>query len=210
MVKMDESRATPENRPGRGHRARIARIPFLIALFGILAATLVWSWRPVRLEYNAIAIGICGVILIFDLPVCVLVVYEWLRTGEPPELSLSPLFPCREQREFRRNLRERTKLSDDDFFAVFYSHSQIPKELVVQLRKSLEGAFGLDFAALHPTDNLIFADAELDWADVMFRLNRNFDIVLTKEMFRGFDGTFDALLRLVHSRVGEARPVSMP
>jgi hypothetical protein len=200
MTNPYESPVTPVP-PRLDPRARTALIPFLIAVPSILVAALLWFWQPFPLGYISIAIGVIGAILAFDLPVCALVVFEWLRTGQPPELSLSPLIPSREEREFRRILRTRPKLNDDDFYATFYSDSPIPKSLVVQLRKSLECAFGLDFGALQPTDNLILADPELDWADIVFRLNREFGIRLTNEMFGKFDGTFDSLVALVQKGV---------
>jgi len=183
-------------------RIFIALIPFIIAVPGLIVATVLWFWPP----SNLIAFGIVGAILIFDLPVCVLVVIQWLAKGEPPGLSLSPLVPCREEREFHRNLRERPKLNDDEFYDTFYANSRIPKRLPVQLRTSLENAFGLDFGALHPTDNLIYADVEVDWADVIFRVKRDFDIVVPDDMIGRLDGTFDSLLQYIAEIASHCKP----
>ena len=141
--------STSDNR-----RTLIALIPFVIAVSGLIVAAILSFWPLLPKGPSAVAFGIVGAILVFDVPVCVLVLVQWLATGEPPELSLSPLIPCREERQFHRNLRERSKLNDDEFYDTFYANSQIPKRFPVQLRTSLENAFGLDFGALHPTDNL--------------------------------------------------------
>lgn len=184
--------STSDNR-----RTLIALIPFMIAVSGVIIAAILWFWSPLPKDPTAIAIGVVGAILVFDFPVCVLVFVQWLLTGEPPELSLSPLIPCRKEREFHRTLRERPKLNDDEFYNTFYSDSGIPKYLPIQLRASLENVFGLDFATLHPTDNLIYADAELDWADLVYRINRDFDVVVPGKMIAKLDGTFDSLLQCI-------------
>jgi hypothetical protein len=198
MTNPYESPATSNNPSHDDRRAWVAMIPLLIAIPGVIIAAFLGFCRPLPFVYNNIALGIVAAVLVYDIPVCALVVVEWLRTGEPPELSLSPLIPSRVEREFRRTLCSRPELGDDDFYATFYADSQIPKSLVVRLRKSLECAFGLDFAGLHPADNLIVADGELDWADVLFRLNREFGITLTREMLANFDGTFDNLAKLIY------------
>lgn len=175
----------------------IALVPFVIAVPGVIVAVLLWFWRPLPRDPNAIAFGVTTALLVFGLPVCILVLIEWLRTGEPPELSLSPLIQCREEREFHRNLRKRQKLNDGDFYDTYYANSGIPRRFPMELRMSLEGVFGLDFAALHPADNLIYADVELDWADLICRVNREFDIAIPKDEVRELDGTFDSLLRCI-------------
>lgn len=186
------------NPPVRDNRRTwIALVPFLIAVPALIAAVTLCFASPLPRETRSIAFGIVGALLVFDLPVCVFVLIQWLATGEPPELSLSPLIPSREEREFRRNLRERPKLNDDEFYARFYADSSIPKHLAVQLRALLATQFGLDLGALHPLDNLIYADVELDWTYLMDEINEEFDIVVPEEMIGKLDGTFDSLLRCI-------------
>jgi hypothetical protein len=188
-----ESPKTLNARAGDNRRTWIAMIPFLIAVLGLIVAVFLWFASPLPREPRAIALGIVGAILIFDLP--------------PPELSLSPLIPSRQEREFRRNLRERPKLNDDEFYARFYADSSIPKHLAVQLRALLATQFGLDLGALHPLDNLIYADVELDWAYLMDEINEEFDIVVPEEMIGKLDGTFDSLVRCIASVKGHEAPL---
>lgn len=178
-------------------RGRIARIPFVIAVPAVVAAAVLWFWHPLPDKPNAIAFGIVGVVLVYDLPVCAYVLIQWLAKGEPPQLSLAPLFPSPGEREFRRHLRERAQLNDDEFYETFYRSSGIPQRLPALLRESLGAAFGLDFGAVQPTDNLIDADTELDWTDIILQLNDDFGIVIPEEFFGTWDGTFDALLRCI-------------
>jgi hypothetical protein len=201
-----DSPTTSHPSMGINRRTGIALIPFVIAMSGLIAALILWFWPPLPKDLNAIVFGLVGAILVFDIPVCILVLLQWLVTGEPPELSLSPLIPSREEREFHRELRKRPKLNDNEFYNTYYSNSPIPKRLAIQLRASLENACGLDFGGLHPTDNLIYADAELDWADILFRINREFDVVVPEEVYDTLDGTFDSLLRCIATIKGHGEP----
>jgi hypothetical protein len=199
-----ESPATSGASTSESRQTLIALIPFVIAISALILAVVFWNWSPGlndpdQISYGAIAVG---AILAFDLPVCLWIVIHSLATGEPPELSLSPLIPTKEEREFRRALRERPKLNDDDFYDAFYADSNTPRQLTVQLRTLLENAFGLDFAALHPTDNLIDADVELDWADIVFRIDRELNVAVPHDFIRDFDGTFDSLLRRIVEIMG--------
>jgi hypothetical protein len=185
------------------HRVLIALIPLFIAVPCIMLGFVLWFWGPEK-KVNAILIGLVGAILVFDIPACVFVLVKWLRAGEPPELSLCPLIPCRAEREFRRALRDRPQLSDDEFYEAYYSESGIPRQLPGQLRKSLENAFGMNFAALHPDDNLMDADHEVDWGDVLWRIEKEFKVIILFETFAA-QGTFDSLLRhLVEGNLQES------
>jgi hypothetical protein len=174
-------------------RVLIALIPFFIAVPCIITGVLLWHGRPVK-NPPSVLFMVMGTILVFDISACIYVFVKWLRAGEPPALSLCPLFFCRVEREFRRALRERPKLSNDEFYDAYYSDSGISRQLPGQLRKSLEDALGMDLAALHPDDNLMDADHEVDWGDVLWRIERKYKVVVPIEAFV-VDGTFDSLLR---------------
>jgi hypothetical protein len=179
-------------------RKILALIPFFIAAPTLVAVAIVWHssfpWDTI-----AAFCGVFGAILVFDLAACLYVLIPWLWTGEPPELSLSPLIPTREEREFRRSLRERRKLYDDEFYDAFYADSGIPRGLPVQLRKTLEEELGLDFGGLWPSDNLIRA-VEVDWGDIFDLIEREFRISIPRERWKQFDGTFDSLVKLIAAK----------
>ena len=40
-------------------------------------------------------------------------------------------------------------------------------------------------------------DAELDWADVFYRMERVFKVPIPREKWKLFDGTFDSLLTMI-------------
>jgi hypothetical protein len=181
-------------------RTVIALIPFVIAVPALIVAVILWR-SSLPATATAPLFGIVGAILGFDVPVCVFVLVKWLRAGEPPELSLAPLLPTRQEREFRRALRERRKLDDEAFYEEFYAHSDVPSHLPAKLRRLLETITGLNLASLWPSDNLVEgADGEIDWADVFYLMEREFKVSIPRERWREFDGTFRSLLGLIVAR----------
>jgi hypothetical protein len=178
-------------------RVLIALIPFCIALPGVAMIAWLLFGRSLsdQMDWVSVVFGVmCGV-LAFDLPVCLLVAIQWIATGEAPELSLSPLIPTREERRFHRTLRERQRLDDDEFYSVYYAESGIPKRLTVQLRASLQSELGFDLGGLHPLDNLTYADSEIDWGDIIYRINRDFKVVFPEAVITETNYTFDSFVR---------------
>jgi hypothetical protein len=179
----------------------LALVPFVVAVPASLATAFLWYWRPFSDSENSAAIGVLGAILVFDLTICAWVLVHWLRDGKLPDMSLTPLFPSRKEREFRRALRQRPKLNDDEFYEAFYASSGIARHLPIQLRKSLEREFGVNFGALRPADNLIYACEEVDFADVRDRIKLDFGVDLTFEIAAVLSDeqscTFDSLLQFV-------------
>ena len=165
-----------------------------MAVIAATAAFFVTGWSR---NVGAILFGVSGTVLIFDLPVCVWVLIDWIRTGQPPELHFSPLIPCREEREFHRRLRERPKLNDDEFYETYFAAANVPPEVPIRLRRLVEDATGLDLDGLHPDDNLIWADAELDFADVLYRIEREFGVAIPLESFTIEDARFGSLVELI-------------
>ena len=178
----------------RKRHARIALIPFMIAIPALTVACVLWFLSPFERELNSILFGIVGAILAFDLPVCSVVLIQWLWTGDPPELSLVPLVPSKGERTLRKTLRERPKLCADRFYERFYSDSPIPKSLATKLRALLEYQLGLPNNSIEPNDNLIHADPELDWKYLLDEINDEFDIVVPAASMDRMDGTFGDLL----------------
>lgn len=157
-------------------RILIAIVPFVIAAIAIPISIASWFWRANAKDAASVVFGVVGAVLVFDLPVCAMVIIKWLRAGHPPDLNLSPLLPSREEREFRSRLRQRPRLDDDAFFAKYFAAAEVPGGLPGKLRKTLEDVFGQDFASLDPDDNLVHADWEMDWGDVIVEIEDAFQI----------------------------------
>jgi hypothetical protein len=138
--------------------------------------TALWMW-------HIVAIPICFLYLI----------------GKPVVMTLSPLIPSAESRKFWRQLNERPPLKDEEFYARYYEGSGIPRDIPARLRRSLLDLDPLLDRAI-PTDFLYLLDDELDFADVLYLIEREFDLRFTETDHKRLDGTLDNLIRLIHSR----------
>jgi hypothetical protein len=163
-------------------RTLAASIPFVLALIAFAGALFV---------DHPIVFAICFTILIFDIPVCLFVGWDWLRTGEPPEINLSPMIPSRAERELIRNLRTRPKLADDEFYSTFYAESGVSKTSIASIRAILSEQIGMDLSALLPHDDLILIDPEMDWSIIIDEIEREFDVRFTDSELEGGPATFD-------------------
>ncbi len=119
-------------------------------------------------------VGILGTILVFDLPVCVLILI-----GRPPVMTLSPLLPSAEERRFQKIVRERPRLSDDKFHDRFYRDSGVPPHVPIRLRKIYATELGMD--RVWPEDKATDFDGELDFADLVTTVADEFGVRLTEE-----------------------------
>ncbi|MHC4402828.1 MAG: acyl carrier protein [Planctomycetota bacterium] len=183
----------PQNRP-----ATVQKIaPFVIAgLFGLPLAWIV-AVRPDWGGWEFGVLGVCGAILLYALPVCILILI-----GRPLVMTLAPLLPSAEVRAFHKALRERPPLSDEAFYQRYYAETDVPKAIPIRVRKEIEQALGIDLAGIHPGDNVALADDDLDFGDVLYRLGRVFGIKIPKEAcWEEIDGTFDSLVCYVANRL---------
>jgi hypothetical protein len=161
----------------------------------IVAAIAIGVGQPFSKDATSLVIGILGALLVVDLPVCAYVLIKWQRAGVPPDLWCELLMTTPEERELHRKFRVRPKLDDEAFYQTFYAESDIPKRSAVKLRALLEDVTGCDLASLHPNDSLANLDGELDFADVLLRIEQDFEVKLDWEDFRRPEVTFDFLLR---------------
>jgi hypothetical protein len=201
--------STPAPDTGEANRRKtIALIPFLL-IVPLTAAVVAWFVVFAGAERQpalALPLAICFPLLLFDLVICAWVVVEWLRWGEPPAFSRDGLIPSRASREFHRQLQSRPKLTCEEFYQVFFENSGIPQDFPGRLRKALERAFGMEFAQLHPDDNLLLVDdGEMDFAWVYECIEREFQIDFPRTRVRqAEDATFRVLLRDVVAAVQQS------
>lgn len=111
------------------------------------------------------------------------------------------------EREYAETLRRRPRLTESEFYDAFYAETGIPRAIPARLRKLLESIIGDDLAALQPEDNIAMIYDGLDFADVLYRVEREFHLRIPLTVFRPpsdtpgafqtdpIDGTFDSLVR---------------
>jgi acyl carrier protein len=171
--------------------------PFVIA--AVCGALLAFFWlvRPFG-NSDFWIVGILGTVLIFDLPVCVLILI-----GRPPVMSLSPLLPSAKERSFRKAVRERPRLSDDEFHDRFYRDSGVPRHIPIRLRKIYAAELGMD--GVRPEDRATDFDSELDFADLLDAVADEFGVPFTDQEIGQLHGSFDSIVRNVAGKLGQGR-----
>lgn len=169
-------------------RSAYALMPFAVTIAAFTVS---------RLFESAAVYAVCFAILVFSVPVCLLVAWERLRTGEPPELGLSPLILSRPERELIRNLKTRPRLSDRSFCETFYPDSGFSVQSIAKLRNILAGQIGYNLAGLHPDDDLSLLDDEIDWMIIVSEIEREFGIQFTRTDLEAGPATFDFFARRI-------------
>jgi hypothetical protein len=172
---------------------------FLTMEFALLCGWVLGAWAtlssPVFPQVQAVFLSVVGAWLCFSLPVAVLYLL-----GRAPVMSLSPLWPSPQQRAYRREVGARPVLTDEEFYTRFYEGSGIPPDIPAKVRHSLAD-LDLLIERAYPTDVIAYADDELDFADVIFRVGRQFGVRFTKEDYPRFTGTLGNLIDQVHERL---------
>lgn len=175
-------------------KTRIASVPFVLAILALLAVLLV---------DHPVVSAVCFSVLVFDIPVCLFVGWEWIRNGEAPEVNLSPLIPSRAERELMKNLRTRPGLTDDEFYSTFYGGSGIPKASVSSIREILAEQIGMDHSALLPDDDMILIDPEIDWSIIIDEVEREFCVRFTDSELESAPATLDFFVQRVFAKKQE-------
>lgn len=170
-----------------------AATPFVIAgVSGPLLAC-IWLFRPFG-DFDSWMIGILGTILIFDVPVCFLILI-----GRPPVMTLSPLLAPAEERRFRRAVRERPRLSDDEFHDRFYKDAGVPQHIPIRLRKIYATELGME--GVWPEDKAMDFDGELDFGDLVAAIADEFGVQFTNQDLRTMDGSFDSMVNCLAEKL---------
>ena len=154
---------------------------------------------------HPMAFAVCFAFLVFDIPVCFFVGWDWIRSGEPPEVNLSPLIPSRAERELARNMRSRPKLTVDEFYTSFYADSGVSKKSINSIRTILSEQIGMDLATLLPHDDMLLLDPEMDWSIIIEEIEREFRIKFTDNELEAGQATFDFFVQHLHNKKTDAR-----
>lgn len=172
-------------------------LPFIVAAVCGLALAVIANMTFVSQNDFALCVTLAFAILVVDLPLCGLLLWEWCRTGEPPKFYLEHPFNA-ECRALRRALDRRLPLDDEAFYATFYANSGVAKDVVIGVRREMRKMLGRLVARVHPQDDLGLLEPYVDFADVFDELGDTFAIVIPwRTGAIDIDGTFDSLVRLI-------------
>jgi len=155
-----------------------------------------WIVRPFG-NFDFWMIGILGTVLIFDLPVCILIL-----TSRPPVMTLAPPLPSAEERKPRRTVRQRPLLSDDEFHDRFYRNTEVPSHISIRLRKIYAIQLGLD--RVRPDDKATDFDGEIDLADLFIDVADEFGVHFTEAEVDQMDGSFDSIVKCLAGKLDDS------
>jgi hypothetical protein len=99
------------------------------------------------------------------------------------------------ERQFRRELVNRTPLSDGQFFERFYSRTDISPEIVNRLKPIYCSFFEMDPTRLQPHD-IPPEFSDIDTCDLVEAVEKEFEVSWTDEELEQMNGSFDSI---VHS-----------
>jgi hypothetical protein len=177
--------------------ARNRRWRLFVAVESVLVVLTILGFMGLA-NSPALVAWVLGVLVLLCLWHCIALPMCFLYLiGKPAVISLGPLFYSPESIAFRRQLRQRSALGDEEFYARFYEGSGMPKEIPARLRRSLLKHDKL-FDRVNPAEFLPLVDDDLDFGDIVLGIEREFGIRFPKKDIKLIDGTLDNLILLVH------------
>jgi acyl carrier protein len=140
-------------------------------------------------------IPLVGIWLVVTIPMCVMYLL-----GSPIVMSLSPLVDSPASRAYQKELRKRPELDDDLFFNQYYADTDVPKEIPLRIRQLLARKVDHWLMRVQPNDLLYLINDDLDGADVLKIVEKDFGCKFAKEDVKSWNGSFDWLVQYVKSK----------
>ena len=100
---------------------------------------------------------------------------------------------------YRRSLKHRVPLNNELFYDYYYSGSDVPRDIVDQLRALHERTWEIDSATIRPFDRVTFIQPEVGTQQVLEEVEDVFDLEPTSEQLLS-DETFDGIVKYVAQR----------
>lgn len=124
------------------------------------------------------------------------------------------------ERAYETERARRPQLDDAAFYDTFYAGTEVPQDIPIRYRRLLEAILGENLAGLWPDDNIAAIYDDLDFADVIYRIEREFKVrIPLAENLKPpltcqegaasqgtIDGTFDSVVRHLARRLKPERP----
>lgn len=174
------------------------------AVTGIVAIVLGLNTGPID---EGILVALLGVVLVFDLPVCLFLLWDWASSGKVPEVPLGrllwqlfPLADIYDERTFQHTLSAREDLTGDEFYQRYYQGTGVPQAVVLRLLAIYSTFFALPSTKLRP-DDWPPAIAELDMEPLVVEIEKEFGI--PHSQWHNVDGSFDSVVRYVTQALAE-------
>jgi hypothetical protein len=106
----------------------------------------------------------------------------------------------RSSAEFRLDLKQRSPLGADEFYARFYADTNLPRDLVIRFRDFEAKFWRIDAGMVRPQHDYVRINGDLDSTDFIRAIEQEFAITLSDADCEKLDGSFDTLVRFIHTR----------
>src|SRR5437868_5895236 len=87
------------------------------------------------------------------------------------------------------------QLDDEMFYHTYYGDSPVPKDIPIRVRKVLVEQLGSRWMCVKPQDRPTDEDTELDLAELVYEIEDEFRILISKADMQQLDGSFDAIVQ---------------
>ncbi len=104
----------------------------------------------------------------------------------------------RSDRVYRRELRQRDRLTPHQFYERFYGTSGIDERLVVDFIDFNARFWGVDSERMRPEDNYPAIDGHCQDDEFIKAVERAFGVSIPVEDYPEIDGSFDSIIRYIH------------
>jgi hypothetical protein len=111
-------------------------------------------------------------------------------------------FKPAKEHAFERELKNRPQLDDDAFYEKFYAGTATPKEIPIRLRQLYAEQLGQPWANVLPQDNPARVYGDLDPADLLAEVAKEFAVPFSAEEMQRLDGSFDSVVKFLNEKVG--------
>jgi hypothetical protein len=146
------------------------------------------KWRGIRLDFGQRNFNMDPLITIVSvvITISILLVCWWGDVGA-----------VRSSLDYYWGLKYRVPLDNESFYEYYYSGSDVPREVVDQIRAFHERNWNIDASTIRPTDRVTFIQPQLDPKRLIEELEEVFDLEPSTNGQRLKDETFDGIVKYV-------------
>ena len=113
------------------------------------------------------------------------------------------LFLPTRERQYEEKCRNRPVLTDAEFIERFYGCGAVPSQIPIRLRMVVSRELGM--RKILPDDNILEVFPDLDLAELLYEIQEELGLELSREDMKMNDGTFDSLVQCVAQKYFEQR-----
>ena len=115
--------------------------------------------------------------------------WKWLKRAEMFE----------SERKYADECARRSRLTDDEFLAIYYTSCDIRRDIPLRVRRILAEQLGFD--KIVPSDCPSDILQDIDLQDILYEIAEEFGVALNADELPDNSGSVDSIVRLVNSKL---------